>query len=141
MTWPPPTRRDHQRFCEIEGWTRVRDARGRTGTHHVTWELALPDGRVLRTRISHPVDRTDYGRGLWSHVLRDQLDVSETEFWRCVRNGVVPLRSAPAASTRSLPADLVHLLVSRAGLSEAEVATMSREAAIEQLQRHWSESP
>lgn len=141
MTWPQPTRRDHQRFCEVEGWARVRDARGRTGTHHVTWELMLPDGRVLRTRISHPVDRTDYGRRLWSHVLRDQLDVSETAFWRCVRDGVAPLRSAPVAATRSLPADLVHLLVSRVGLSEAEVATMSRAAAIERLQRHWSEGP
>lgn len=107
----------------------------------MTWELAPPDGRVLRTRISHPVDRTDYGRGLWSHVLRDQLDVPEAEFWRCVRDGVVPPRSAPAASARSLPADLVHLLVSRVGLTEAEVATMSREAAIERIQRHWSEGP
>lgn len=46
-----------------------------------TWR---PDGRVLRTRVSHPVDRTDYGKSLWSHILRDQLEVSEAQFWECV---------------------------------------------------------
>jgi hypothetical protein len=39
---------------------------GRTGTHHVTYELDLIDGGVLRTRISHPVDRSSYGRSMWS---------------------------------------------------------------------------
>ena len=57
MSWPQSTRQDHEKFCGAEGWGLVRDARGRTGTHHVTYELGLPDGRVLRTRISHPVDR------------------------------------------------------------------------------------
>lgn len=139
MTWPRPTRKDHERFCENEGWARVRDARGRTGTHHVTWELPLPDGRVLRTRISHPVDRTDYGRGLWAHVLRDQLDVSEPEFWTCVKNGTPPPRSVPVLPPTALPAEVVHLLVARVGVAEAEVATMSKEAAIGRLQRFWTE--
>jgi hypothetical protein len=50
----------------------------RTGTHHVTYELDLPDGRILRTRISHPPGRTTYGpSSLWAHVPRDQLQVSE----------------------------------------------------------------
>lgn len=44
MSWPQATRRDHERFCDIEGWKPVRDVRGRTGAHHVTYELALPDG-------------------------------------------------------------------------------------------------
>jgi len=29
VTWPPPTRQDHERFCDTEGWKRVRDALGR----------------------------------------------------------------------------------------------------------------
>ncbi len=61
MTWPTPTRQDHEKFCRVEEWVVVRDARGRSGTHHVTYELYLKDGQVLRTRISHPVNRTAYG--------------------------------------------------------------------------------
>ena len=139
MSCAAPTRKDHQAFCDTEGWQRVRDARGRTGTHHVTYELSLPDGLTLRTRISHPVDRTDYGARLWSHILRDQLQVSEAQFWACVRDGVRPARGLPERAANSLPAEVVHLLISRVGLSEAEVAAMTREEAIARLQQYWSD--
>jgi hypothetical protein len=139
VTWPQPTRQDHDKFCAIEGWTPVRDARGRTGTHHVTYELTLPDGRILRTRISHPPDRTTYGSSLWSHILRDQLAVSEEEFWRCVRDGVNPDRGVPQAPHEALPADLVHLLLTRVGLTTSEVAAMSKAEAVERLNRYWTE--
>ncbi|BCB87816.1 hypothetical protein [Phytohabitans suffuscus] len=52
---------------------------------HVTYELTLSDGRVLRTRVSHPVDRTTYGPSIWSHILRDQLDVTNAVFWAVAR--------------------------------------------------------
>lgn len=139
MTWPTPTRKDHQAFCDAEGWARVRDARGCTGTHHVTFEFALPDGRVLRTRISHPVDRTDCGPSLWNHILRDQLLVTEAEFWACVRDGAVPTRGVPEIPAAALPADVVHLLMSRVGLTEAEVAAMTKDEAVARLQRYWTE--
>jgi hypothetical protein len=139
VRWPQPTRQDDDKFCGIEGWTRVRDTRGRTGTHHVTYELNLPDGRVLRTRISHPADRTTYGSSLWSHILRDQLAVSEEEFWTCVRDGVKPDRGIPEAPPEALPADLVHLLLTRVGLSDSEVAAMSKTEAVERLNRYWTE--
>jgi hypothetical protein len=136
--WPQPTRQDHEKFCAVEGWTPVRDARGRTGTHHVTYELHLPDGRVLRTRISHPPDRTTYGSSQWSHILRDQLQVSEEEFWACVRDGIKPGRGVPEARPEALPADLVHLLLTRVGLAESEVAAMTKAEAVERLNRYWS---
>jgi len=139
VTWPQPTRSDHDKFCDIEGWTAVRDARGRSGTHHVTHELHLPDGRVLRTRISHPVDRSTYGSSLWSHILRDQLGVSEAEFWSCLRDGVKPNRGVPERPAEALPADLVHLLITRIGLAESEVGTMSKGEAVERLNRFWTE--
>lgn len=139
MTWPQPSRQDHDKFCSIEGWTPVRDARGRAGTHHVTYELNLPDGRILRTRISHPVDRGTYGSNLWSHILRDQLDVSEEEFWACVRDGAKPDRGVPEPPPEALPADLVHLLITRVGLTEAEVAVLSKPEAVERLNRYWTE--
>jgi len=116
----------------------VSDAKGRTGTHHVTYELDLPDGRVLRTRISHPPDRTDYGPSLWRHILRDQLHVDDATFWACARDGVTPDRGVPAAPEHALPADVVHLLITRVGLSEAEVATMTKVEAVDRLNQFWT---
>jgi hypothetical protein len=126
-------------FCRVEQWRPVRDAKGRTGTHHVTYELDLPDGRVLRTRISHPVDRSDYGPSLWLHILRDQLQVDDAVFWSCVQDGIKPDRGTPAPPSETLPAELVHLLISRVGLPESEVARMSKEDAVARAQRYWTE--
>lgn len=139
MTWPQATREDHERFCQAEGWQRVRDAKGRTGTHHVIYELTLPDGQILRTRISHPPDRTSYGDSIWSHILRDQLLVSQEVFWACVRDGKLPDRGVPAVPPEALPADLVYLLISRVRLTEAEVRQLSRAEAIARLQQYWTE--
>jgi hypothetical protein len=139
VTRPAATREDHERFCKNEGWRQVRNARGRVGTHHVTYEFNLPDGRTLRTRISHPPDRTTYGPGLWAHILRDQLGVSEDDFWACVRDGVRPDRGLPVTPAETLPADLVYLLINRVGLSDADVAQMSKEEAVARLQRFWTE--
>lgn len=139
MSWPPATRQNHEAFCLREGWERVRDARGRTGIHHVTYELTLKDGCILRTRISHPVDRSCYGPALWGHILRDQLQVSEGEFWSCVKDGVKPDRGEPELPAETIPADLVYLLITRVGLAESVVAAMSRDEAVARLQRHWME--
>lgn len=136
---PAPTRADHAKFCQIEGWRQVRDARSRTGAHHLTYELDLADGRILRTRISHPPDRTDYGPALWSHILRDQLQVTEEQFWACLHDGAKPDRGTPAPPAVTLPADVVYLLLHRVGLTEAAVAAMTREEALARLQRFWSE--
>jgi hypothetical protein len=136
--WPEPTRSDHQHFCESEGWRPVRDARGRTGTHHITYELDLPDGRIFRTRVSHPPDRSTYGRSLWAHILRDQLHVTDEEFWACVRDGVRPNRGVPSVPAEALPAEIVHLLINRVGLTEADVAAMSKDEAVSRLNEFWT---
>ena len=137
VSYPAPTRRDHLRFCEIEGWTVVRSGTGRRSTHHETYELELPGGDILRTRISRPPDRTGYGAALWSHILRDQLQTSPDEFWRCVRSGEPPARSARPAPQGAIPADLAHLLKNRVGLSDEQIAEMSRQAAVERAQQYW----
>lgn len=133
-----PTRDDHDRFCRSEGWVLVRDSRGKQVRHHVTYEMTMPDGRILRTRVSRPVDRTDYGPAMWGHILRDQLEVSEAEFWACADDKTLPDRGAPPTQPEGLPADLVHLLVNRVGLSAAEVAGMTRDDALARLNRFWS---
>jgi hypothetical protein len=68
-----------QRFCLTEGSDQLRNTFGGTVGHHITYELRLPEGRVLRTRVSRPADHTTYGPPLWRHVLADQLDVTEAE--------------------------------------------------------------
>lgn len=93
---------------------------------------------MLRTRISRPVDRTDYGKSMWAHILRDQLQVEEPVFWACVEDGVVPDRGQPEARPEALPVELVHLLT-KAGLDDAAIAEMTREEAIARLQRYWTE--
>jgi hypothetical protein len=138
VTWPAPTREDHEKFCQTEGWQRIRDARGRTGTHHVIYELHLYDGRILRTRISHPVDKNTYGPNIWGHILRDQLDVDQATFWACVRDGAKPDRGTPEPPAGALPADLVNLLLTRVHLTEAEIAALTREQAIARMQRYWA---
>jgi len=138
-SWPQATRKDHETFCEVEEWSRVRDARGRSGTHHVTYELTLVDGRILRTRISHPVDRSGYGQSIWKHILRDQLQVEEPQFWACAQDGVKPDRGTPEPPAEALPADLVFMLIYRVGLAESEVAGMSKDDAVARLQRYWTE--
>lgn len=139
MKWPAATREDHQAFCVTERWTEVRRATGRRGGHHVTYELTLADDRILRTRISHPPNRQHiYGPSLWQHILRDQLDVAEPEFWECVTNGKPPTRVAPPPPRQGIPVDLYRLLTGKAGLPETQVRTMTRDEAITAAQTYWS---
>jgi hypothetical protein len=136
------SRRDHDRFCQIEGWDQVRNARGRTGHHH-THELKLADDRILRTRISHPINNETHGARTWSHILRDQLDVTEAEFWACVDERKLPDRGTAAdeAPANALPASLVYQLIHVVGVPEAEVATMTRDRAFAVMTEHWSQPP
>jgi len=71
-------------------------------------------------------------------MLRDHLDVTEAEFWACVQDKVKPDRGEPRVPAEALPADLVHLLITRAGLSDAEIAAMSKDDAIARIQAYWS---
>lgn len=135
---PAETRKDHRAFCDIEGWDLVHNTKCKAVNHHLTYELNLADGRVLRTRVSHPVNKDAYGRNLWHHILRDQLDVSEDDFWACVREKSLPQRSTPPPVEHAVPVELFHLLVTHAGLPEREVLDMSKDEAIAAAAAHWS---
>lgn len=126
---PAPTRKHHEKFCVTEGWIRVTDARGRAVSHHATFTFATPQGDILRTRISHPIGRETYAPSMWGHILRDQLRVSENDFWACVLDGVLPDRGAPKIPDAALPLPLVARLVRERGLSRAEIAKLSAEEA------------
>lgn len=135
------TRADHNRFCLVEGWETVRNARGGEVRHHITYELALADGRRLRTRVSRPANNTTYGPQLWKTILRDQLEVTEAEFFSCVEDGLLPERGPEAPGqppAGSLPAGLVHLLLHVAHVPEDDVKAMSLDDAIARMSAHWS---
>lgn len=140
MKWPAPSREYHNAFCSIEGWDVVRKADGKSVMHHITYELVVPDGRILRTRISRPPDKTTYGEKIWAHILRDQLDVDAATFWACVQDGVKPDRGQANPAGEILPAELVYLLQKHLRLSGAEIGEMSRQDAIERMSRFWGAS-
>lgn len=127
---PVPTREDHDDFCVHEGWELVRGAAGKPVTHHKTYELTIWDGRILRTRISRPIDRTDYSAGMWSHILREQLEVTADVFWTCARDGVKPDRGGPevTAPRKKVPLHLVRELT-RLGAAEGEILDLDAAGA------------
>ena len=133
----PATREDHDDFCTNESWQLVRGARGKPVQHHRTYTLAIWDGRILRTRISKPVDGTEYAPSMWAHILREQLEVSAAQFWACARERVVPDRGAPSPPARrheAIPLHLVRALLD-AGVAEADVLRLDGPAAAADLLR------
>lgn len=134
------SRADHNQFCKNEKWELVRDARGGAVGHHLTYELALPDGVVLRTRISRPPNGNQYGTDLWKHILRDQLVVTEVEFWACVNDKTLPNRGRAGGElpVKALPAGLVNLLINAAGVPDEEAKGMTLEQANARMAEHWS---
>lgn len=133
---PAPSREHHDTFCSTEHWQLVRGATGQPVRHHRTYELTLWDARVLRTRISKPVDRSTYRPRMWTHILREQLVVDAPAFWACVQDGTLPDRGAPV---RQAPANALPLYLVRAlrdldvpedrvlGLGPAEAAALHAE--------------
>lgn len=136
-SFPAATRKDHLTFCHTEGWEEVRRATGKKVNHHLTFELALEDGRILRTRISHPPGKDTYGKSLWTRILREQLDVTEPIFWACVKDGARPERSAPHPAKHAIPADLFHLLTAKAGYPQTQVCEMTKDEAIAAAGAYW----
>jgi hypothetical protein len=55
---------------------------------------SFPDGRTLQTDISHDRSST-ISAGLFGMILREQLEVSRTEFWEAIRTGEPVDRPVP----------------------------------------------
>ncbi|HYN97173.1 MAG TPA: hypothetical protein VES42_25320 [Pilimelia sp.] len=71
-------------------------------------------------------------------ILRDQLHVTQEDFWACVRDGVRPERGLVRAPAESLPVELAYLLVHRVGLPDAEVAGLTKDQAVKILNDYWA---
>ncbi|MHB1497541.1 MAG: cytotoxic translational repressor of toxin-antitoxin stability system [Acidimicrobiales bacterium] len=122
----------HRKFVETEGWENKGTARGpsKTGDHY-RYELVLASGDVLITRVSHGQGQINDPKPV-AAILTDQLAVSEPDLRRCVDKGVLPPRPwppAPPAAGEALDAKLVRNLVRKVGLSEADIAKLTKRRA------------
>lgn len=130
--------RAHRKFVETEGWSKKTKANSKkTGDHH-RYELTLATGEVLSTRISHGAGSIE-DPNVVASVFREQLQVSEADFWACVDDGVLPPRPQPATDERPGPAidaKLMRNLVRKVGMSAAELEGITPEQAV-QIWTDW----
>lgn len=130
-----PTYKELRDFCKIDGWIDVKDkrsaAQGRKGQalDHHRYEKLLPDGQILRTKISRGSGQ--YGDpGLWRRIWRDQLGLErEEQFWEALRTRTPVIRlgteaTTPGSSETAKPGWLHRNLVLVAGIPEADVLAM-----------------
>lgn len=76
---------------------------------------------------------------MWAHILREQLAVTEVEFWACVEDGTRPDRGGPAEERPGLPYYLFRQLTEAVGLPAERAAGMSLAAATEEIARYWQQ--
>ena len=130
--------KEHLRFCQIDGWTELKSARG-AGRDHIYFIKELADGRTLRTKVSHGSKHSEYRGGLWKQIWHDQLELaSEAEFWAVLRERRPARRQQQAGVSpgqEEMPAWLVQRLIYSVGLREDEIVALSRAEA----ERRWQD--
>jgi len=127
-----------RKFVEIEGWAAKGTARGaqKRGDHE-RYTLVLANGAVLATRISHGKGQYD-DPSLVAHILRDELQVSEADFWACVERGVKPPRpqaERARGAGNEIPHDLMRNLVRKVGMAGPDIERLTKAEAV----RAWHE--
>lgn len=132
---PQPTHRDLKKFCENDRW----DPKKRTD--HWRYTKRLSDGRTLRTKVSFGSGELG-DPGLFAAILREQLQVTEEEFWRVVREGGPARRpDAPVATlTKPPPLDAVTVLqLRKLGVPLDELRALRSQSEAEELLRRVRE--
>lgn len=67
-----PTFKELKRFCENDGWELYRT------TDHYFYRKVLPNGDVLRTKVSMGTGEINGHK--WKRILKQQLQVTQEEF-------------------------------------------------------------
>jgi hypothetical protein len=67
-----PSNRDLKRFCENDGWELYKS------TDHDFYRKVLPNGTVLRTKVSRGSGQIN--GHLWKRILSKQLQVTQDYF-------------------------------------------------------------
>ena len=134
-----PTYKQLRRFVEVEGWEdKDKKSKKKTGDHH-RYVFTTPTGERLYTRISHGAGQIQ-DPGLFTAILRDQLQIDRKQFWSAVDNGAKPKRALPggAIPAGSIDAKLARNLLTKAGVSSESLYEMSAEQALS-LWHQWLE--
>jgi hypothetical protein len=131
-----PTRYDDLRaFCRIDGWISASGRPGRSTSKHEVWTKSLSGGTTLRVVISK--GRGEYPPRMAGYILKNEVRVTEHEFWSAVRTGDAPQRpeQRPARPEGELlPLSLVRALLA-AGYSGADLDGLSQAEAKRLLER------
>jgi hypothetical protein len=138
----PLPHRAHKKFVETEGWEcKGRVRAGSTGDHF-RYTFTLDTGVVLYTKVSHGAGEIG-DPDLVAQILREQLCVTEEEFWECVDRGTPPIRSAaPAFSPVAEPLDakLLRNLIRKVGMSLSGVEGLSKAEAVARWHQYLEET-
>ena len=122
---------DLRKFCENDAWDPKRK------TDHWRYTKTLPDGRTLRTKVSFGSGEIG-DPGLFAAILRQQLEVSEDEFWRVIRDGGPARRIPKPAQAPARPSDLsaaTVLQLRKRGVPLDEIKALKSQAEAEDLLR------
>jgi hypothetical protein len=127
-----PTFRELLKFVQVEGWTDKDAASGRSTGNHLRFVFTTPMGERLTTRISHGSGQIR-DADLFRHILRDQLKVTEDQFWSAVDKGIVPVRERPGTvpDESALDAKLARNLIAKVGLQPSALIGMTQQEALE----------
>jgi len=112
-----------------DGWTdepNLVRGRARTGDHR-RFKKERADGSILRTKVPHGL-RDEIGENLFRHILRDQLRVTEEQFWGIVRGGAT-LPGPPHTPAATVPGWRVERLLFTVGLPESDIRAMTADEA------------
>lgn len=124
-----------RKFCENDGWDPKKK------TDHWRYTKSLPDGRTLRTKVSFGSGEVG-DPGLFAAILRDQLEVSEDEFWRVIRDGGPAYRTPKSAKAPAQGPDLMAstvLQLRKRGISHDEIKRLKSQSEAEELLRRLAQ--
>ena len=139
MTPTSPSWADVERFLGVDGWRQIpAGERGGRRQTHIFFEKPLPDGRLLRTHISH--DRSKkISPGRFGTILREQLEVSRADFWEAIRSGRQVSRPV---ETEAAPVEhdawVIAVLVGELHMGAEEIEGLSEQEAVALVHDHWA---
>jgi hypothetical protein len=126
---PVPDKSDLKAFLRIDDWTETQR------TDHYRYLKHLPNGDILRTKVSFGRGPAFNDPGLWHHVWKDQLKCSsEDDFWNTVKTRT-PLERTQASPTTpptgpAKPTWLYEFLVNVVQMNPQEVLALSQQDAM-----------
>lgn len=130
-----PTWGDLAKFCKADQWNPPRQ------TKHAVYTKVLADGTSLMMETSRGKDSENIGHGLFHFILREELQVSEDEFWQAIKTGkpaARPAHPAPAPAAPKPGAGMVFQLRRYLHLTDAQIEPLSKDDAIRMLQEYYS---